>query len=127
VHLTGWAYHPGAFNIYKDCDLVLPISDHADFDELVRTATESGATKVYTVHGMPGFAQHLRSLGIDAEHLAEHPNTATDGSAACEEPEAAERPSDERGAADRPAPERRGPTGRAAKESAPSAQLGLDL
>jgi Cft2 family RNA processing exonuclease len=75
--LTGWALHPGAWNIYKDCDLVLPLSDHADFDELVRTATESGARKVYTVHGLPKFAEHLRSLGIDAEHLAEHPNTAS--------------------------------------------------
>ena len=44
AHLTGWAYHPGAWNIYKDCDLVLPFSDHADYDELVRTATESGAS-----------------------------------------------------------------------------------
>jgi Cft2 family RNA processing exonuclease len=89
VYLTGWAYHPGAFNIYKDCDLVLPISDHADFDELVRTAVESGASKIYTVHGMPGFSAHLRSLGLDAEHLAEHPNTATDV-ADCEGPEATE-------------------------------------
>jgi putative mRNA 3-end processing factor len=72
-HLTGWALHPGAWNIYKDCDLVLPLSDHADFDELVRTATESGAGKVYTVHGTPKFAEHLRSLGVDAEHLADHP------------------------------------------------------
>lgn len=71
--LTGWALHPGAWNIYKDCDLVLPLSDHADFDELLRTATESGASKVYTVHGLPKFAEHLRSLGIDAEHLADHP------------------------------------------------------
>jgi Cft2 family RNA processing exonuclease len=76
VYLTGWAYHPGAFNIYKDCDLVLPLSDHADFDELVRTATESGATKIYTTHGPPSFAQHLRTLGLDAEHLIEHPNDA---------------------------------------------------
>ena len=73
VYLTGWAYHPGAHNMYKDCDLVLPLSDHADFDELVRTATESGASKVFTVHGTPRFAAHLRSIGIDAEHLAEHP------------------------------------------------------
>ena len=72
-HLTGWALHPGAWNMYKDCDLVLPLSDHADFDELVRTATESGARKVFTVHGTPRFAEHLRSLGIDAEHLADHP------------------------------------------------------
>ena len=76
VHLTGWALHPGAWNIYKGCDLVLPLSDHADFAELVRTARESGAKKVYTTHGPPRFAAHLRSLGIDAEHLAEHPNDA---------------------------------------------------
>ena len=75
-YLTGWAYHPGAFNIYKDCDLVLPLSDHADFDELVRTATESGARKVYTVHGPASFSAHLRSIGIDAEHLADHPQDA---------------------------------------------------
>jgi Cft2 family RNA processing exonuclease len=78
VHLTGWAYHPGAHNIYRDCDLVLPLSDHADFDELVRTATESGASRVYTVHGGPGFAAHLRTLGIDALHLADHPQLEDD-------------------------------------------------
>ncbi|HKG92756.1 MAG TPA: hypothetical protein VKA84_12720 [Gemmatimonadaceae bacterium] len=78
VYLTGWAYHPGAHNIYRGCDLVLPLSDHADFDELVRTAVESGARKVYTTHGPATFAQHLRSIGIDAEHLAEHPNDCGD-------------------------------------------------
>lgn len=75
-HLTGWALHPGAFNIYRDCDLVLPLSDHADFDELVRTATESGASRVYTTHGPPSFARYLRGIGIDAWHVAEHPNDA---------------------------------------------------
>ena len=75
-YLTGWAYHPGAFNIYRDCDLVLPLSDHADFDELVRTATESGASRVYTTHGPPSFAGYLRGIGIDAWHVAEHPNDA---------------------------------------------------
>ncbi len=73
VHLTGWAFHPGAHNIYKGCDLVLPLSDHADYDDLVRTARESGARKVYTVHGPDTFAGRLRSLGIDAEHLGAHP------------------------------------------------------
>jgi putative mRNA 3-end processing factor len=76
VYLTGWAFHPGAHNIYRDCDLVLPISDHADFDELVRTARESGASRIYTVHGPASFAAHLRSLGLAAEHLAEHPQDA---------------------------------------------------
>ena len=77
-HLTGWALHPGAHNIYRDCDLVLPLSDHADFTELVRTARESGARKVWTVHGPASFAGLLRGMGIDAEHLAEHPQTAGD-------------------------------------------------
>jgi len=73
-YLTGWALHPGAFNIYRDCDLVLPLSDHADWNDLVRTAIESGAQKVYTVHGHNGLAKYLSSIGIDAEHLADHPS-----------------------------------------------------
>ena len=73
AYLTGWAKHPGAHNIYKDCDLVLPLSDHADFEELVRTAQESGATRIYTVHGPHTFAARLSALGLTAEHLADHP------------------------------------------------------
>jgi len=82
VYLTGWVYHPGAHNIYRDCDLVLPLSDHADFDDLLRTVRESGARKVYTVHGGPHFAAHLRSIGVDAEHLAEHPQSVAQDDAA---------------------------------------------
>ncbi|MEX1186287.1 MAG: hypothetical protein WEA80_06835 [Gemmatimonadaceae bacterium] len=74
VQLTGWACNPRARYMYGHCDLVLPISDHADFDDLVRTAVESGATKIYTVHGSPVFAAHLRAMELDAEHLAGHPN-----------------------------------------------------
>ncbi len=73
VHLTGWAYHPGAHNIYKGCDLVLPLSDHADYAELVQTARESEAQRIYTVHGPASFAERLRELGLHAEHLASHP------------------------------------------------------
>jgi len=40
---------------------------------------------VYTVHGEPRFAAHLRALGIDAEHLAEHPQAEM-----ADEPEATE-------------------------------------
>jgi Cft2 family RNA processing exonuclease len=72
--------HPAARWRFRDCDLLLPLSGHADFDELVRTATESGARKVYTVHGSRRFAAHLRTLGIDAEHLGQHPQrTLRDG------------------------------------------------
>ncbi len=67
-HLTGWALHPGAHNMFAGCDHVLPLSDHADWNDLVRTATESGARRIITVHGSRKFAEHLRAMGIDAEH-----------------------------------------------------------
>lgn len=75
VHLSGWACDRGTARRVR-AHLALPLSGHADFDELVRTATESGARKVYTVHGSPRFAAHLRRLGIDAEHLGQHPQLA---------------------------------------------------
>lgn len=74
VQLTGWACNPRARYMYGHCDLALPISDHADFDDLVRTAVESGASTIYTVHGSPVFAAHLRSMGLEAEHLGAHQN-----------------------------------------------------
>jgi Cft2 family RNA processing exonuclease len=77
-YLTGWAYHPGAHNIYKGCDLVLPLSDHADYEELVRTARESSARRIYTVHGPESFSERLRALGLPAEHLGAHPQDLCD-------------------------------------------------
>ncbi|HUR91764.1 MAG TPA: MBL fold metallo-hydrolase [Gemmatimonadaceae bacterium] len=74
VQLTGWGCNPRARYMYGHCDLVLPISDHADFDDLVKTAVESGAHTIYTVHGSSAFAAHLRAMGLNAEHLAAHPN-----------------------------------------------------
>ncbi len=71
VHLTGWACTPYGRR-FTGADLALPLSGHADFPELIRTATESGARKIYTVHGSARFAAHLRSLGLDAEHLESH-------------------------------------------------------
>jgi Cft2 family RNA processing exonuclease len=75
VMLTGWAMHKSAPYMYKGVDLVLPLSDHADFDELVRLATESGAKRIITMHGLPKFAATLREMGLDAEHLAHHPGS----------------------------------------------------
>ena len=75
--LTGWALHKSAPYMYKNVDLVLPLSDHADFDELVRLARETGAQRIITMHGEPKFAAHLRELGLNAEHLAHHPGSAS--------------------------------------------------
>ena len=73
IMLTGWAMSKSAPYMYKDVDLVLPLSDHADFDDLVRLARESGAARIITMHGAPKFAGILRELGFHAEHLAHHP------------------------------------------------------
>jgi hypothetical protein len=51
---------------------VLPLSDHAGFDDLERYVIESGAKKVYTLYGDNHFASHLRQMGIDAKHMHEH-------------------------------------------------------
>ena len=57
---------------------MLPLSDHADYAELVRTARESGARRIYTVHGPERFADRLRALGLPAQHLAAHPQDFCD-------------------------------------------------
>ncbi len=77
IMLTGWAMSKSAPYMYKGVDLVLPLSDHADFDELVRLARESGATRIITMHGAKKFAAALREMGLNAEHLAEHPGAGS--------------------------------------------------
>jgi Cft2 family RNA processing exonuclease len=71
IMLTGWALHKSAPYMYRNVDLLLPLSDHADFNELVLLASESGAKRIITMHGEPKFAQHLRDLGLPAEYLYE--------------------------------------------------------
>ncbi|MDT5261478.1 MAG: putative mRNA 3-end processing factor, partial [Acidobacteriota bacterium] len=74
IMLTGWAVSKSAPYMYKGVDLLLPLSDHVDFDDLVRLARESGARRIITMHGAKKFAAILRELGLDAEHLAQHPS-----------------------------------------------------
>jgi hypothetical protein len=43
------------------------MSDHADWDDLVRTIEETGARRVYVQHrGKGALVRHLKSLGIEA-------------------------------------------------------------
>ncbi len=76
IMLTGWAMSKSAPYMYKGVDLVLPLSDHAGYDDLVRLARESGASRVITMHGSAKFAARLRELGLNAEHLAQHPGAS---------------------------------------------------
>ena len=62
--LSGWAL--GGAGWQPSCDAAFAISDHADFDELVRMVETVRPRKVYTLHGPDRFAHHLRERGWDA-------------------------------------------------------------
>lgn len=64
VALTGWALHGT-----RDADHGLPLSDHADFDELISFAERCRAGVVYVTHGSTRFAEELRRRGIRAEFV----------------------------------------------------------
>ncbi len=68
VSLTGWALR-GA----RGADHGLPLSDHADYGELLRFAEASRARTVYVTHGSARFAADLRRRGIRAEFLRRKP------------------------------------------------------
>ncbi len=69
--VTGWAMDPGAIYRYQ-CDAAFPLSDHADFNDLLRFVDLVQPKVVWTVHGWTReFAQTLRSRGIEAWPLGE--------------------------------------------------------
>ncbi len=66
--LTGWAVDP-SLRYRSGAATALPFSDHADFDDLVSYVRAVEAKRVFTVHGFPHLAAHLRQQGYDATHL----------------------------------------------------------
>lgn len=69
--LTGWAVDPNAVRRYG-ADEAIPLSDHADFEQLVRYVEASGAKRIYTVHGFCELlADELRARGFWARPLAD--------------------------------------------------------
>ena len=75
IVMTGWALLKGAIYRYG-VDHALPMSDHADFDELMELIDRVRPRKVYSHHGYAEFADLLRQRGIDAE-LARPPAQLT--------------------------------------------------
>jgi len=64
--VSGWALNPRARYQYR-CDDAFPLSDHADYDELLRHVEAVNPRRVYTVHGFTEeFACDLRRRGIEA-------------------------------------------------------------
>lgn len=69
--LTGWALDPGAIYRYQ-CDAAFPLTDHADYPDLLRYVELVQPRRVLTLHGFAAaFAQDLRARGIEAWALSE--------------------------------------------------------
>jgi putative mRNA 3-end processing factor len=69
--LTGWALD-GHGRRFRGVDGAFPLSDHADFPSLLRYALDTGASRVFTIHGfVEELAAALRKQGIRAEPLRE--------------------------------------------------------
>lgn len=68
IAVTGWAIDDST-KYRQGVDVALPLSDHADFDELLEAARRVSPRRIYTTHGPPGFDAHLRDAGFDAVPL----------------------------------------------------------
>jgi Cft2 family RNA processing exonuclease len=66
--LSGWALDPTVRH-RLGVDEAIPLSDHADFEELMAYVRAVKPSFVYTLHGFPDFAAHLRKQGFKAKHL----------------------------------------------------------
>ena len=74
--VTGW----GPLAMAPGIDAVIPLSDHSDFDGLLRLVGEVRPRKVFALHGYAReFAEELRARGIDAEAVAGHAGPAGGG------------------------------------------------
>lgn len=69
--ISGWALDPNAIYRYQ-VDAVFPLSDHADYTDLIRYVELVKPARVLTLHGFAGeFARDLRERGIEAWALTE--------------------------------------------------------
>lgn len=66
--VTGWAMHPST-KWRLGVDHAIPLSDHADYDELFQAVEQVGAKEIYCTHGPESFVQRLREAGFPAYRL----------------------------------------------------------
>jgi DNA ligase-1 len=64
--ISGWAVDPNALYRYQ-VDAAFPLSDHADYTDLIRYVELVRPRRVFTIHGFAAeFARDLRERGIEA-------------------------------------------------------------
>jgi len=68
IFVSGWGVDSNAR--YKfGVDVVIPLSDHADYYDLIEYVRRVEPKEVLVTHGAPDFAQHLKQLGFKARYL----------------------------------------------------------
>jgi len=78
VAFSGWAVNSG-FRYSMGSDYSFPLSDHCDYQELVKLVEAVSPEMVYTVHGFAGeFARDLRKMGFSARPLAAYQSSLSD-------------------------------------------------
>jgi Cft2 family RNA processing exonuclease len=68
IAVTGWANNP-RWRLRQGIDYALPLSDHADYDELIECIERVQPRVIYCTHGPEEFALHLRKRGHNAQPL----------------------------------------------------------
>jgi len=69
IGFTGWAKSK-KFSFSRGTDYSIPLSDHCDFSELLQLVNQSGAERIYTIHGfVDEFANELNKNGFNAQPL----------------------------------------------------------
>jgi len=64
--ITGWALDSSTIHRYR-CDAAFPLSDHADYGELMELVERVKPSRVLTLHGFAAdFARDLRERGFEA-------------------------------------------------------------
>jgi Cft2 family RNA processing exonuclease len=66
--LTGWAMDRGA-KYRLGVDHAIPLSDHADYDELIEAINRVAPRAVYCTHGPESFVERLLDMGYNAHVL----------------------------------------------------------
>jgi putative mRNA 3-end processing factor len=68
IAVTGWAKDESA-KYRLGVEHALPLSDHADYDQLIETVRRVEPREIFCTHGPVEFAEHLRDLGFNAYPL----------------------------------------------------------
>lgn len=76
IAVTGWATDP-TWRLRRGYDYAVPLSDHADYDELLECIERVQPRTIYCTHGPEEFVACLRRLGHDARPLAPAPTATT--------------------------------------------------